>query len=30
MSETVGAEPVDVSKLNGVNFNTGVYFRIAL
>jgi hypothetical protein len=28
--DTVGAKPVDVSKLNGVNFNTGMYLRIEL
>lgn len=28
--DTVNAKPVDVSKLNGVNFNTGLFLRIEL
>ena len=30
LRDTVGAKPVDVEKLNGVNFNAGAYFRIEL
>lgn len=30
LRDTVGAKPVDVEKLNGTNFNTGVFFRIEI
>lgn len=30
LRDTVGAKPVDVDQLNGVNFNAGAYFRIEL
>jgi hypothetical protein len=30
LRDTVGAKPVDVENLNGVNFNAGAYFRIEL